>query len=202
MDRILIAEDDATIREELASLLAARGYRPVYAPPCELALLDVNLPGESGFVICRRLKSEHNVPVILLTARTGAEDELAGFGAGADDYVRKPYNAEVLIARIERLLGKPKGVYTVRALTLDEGAFTLYFGGKSAELTKNEARIMHCLMRSSVCPKDELIEKLWTDGCYLDENALYVNINRLREKLRSLGADDYLHTVRGVGYRL
>ena len=99
MDRILIAEDDESIQRELAALLAAHGYLPVFEPPCELALLDVNLPGENGFSLCRRLKSEYNVPVIFLTARESAEDELTGFGAGGDDYVRKPYNAEVLLGR-------------------------------------------------------------------------------------------------------
>ena len=202
MDRILIIEDDESVKSELASLLAARGYMPVFELPCDLALLDVNLPNESGFSVCRRIKSEQGVPVILLTARSGTEDELSGFGAGADDYVRKPYNAEVLMARIERLLHKPRTVFTVRGLTLDEGTFSLVYEGKTASLTKNEARIMYCLMRKELCRKDELIEELWTSDCYLDENTLYVNINRLREKLKSLGAEGYLNTVRGVGYRL
>lgn len=202
MERILIAEDDESVRIELAALVAARGYLPVYDTPCDLALLDVNLPGESGFILCRRLRAEHNVPVILLTARVSTEDELAGFGAGADDYVRKPYNPEVLMARIERLLHKPRKAVTVRELTLDESTFSLYFRGESVSLTKNEVRIMYCLMKKETCPKDEIIEELWTNGCYIDENALYVNIARLREKLRTLGADGYLHTVRGVGYRL
>lgn len=202
MDRILIVEDDEFIKTELAALLRVRGYLPVFAPPCELALLDVNLPGESGFSLCRRLKSEYNVPVIFLTARESTEDELTGFGAGADDYVRKPYNAEVLLVRIERLLNKPRTVFTARELTLDEGSFALHYGGNSVDLSKNEVRILHCLMQKDLCTRDELIEELWTNGCYLDENALYVNINRLREKLKSIGAEDYLHTVRGVGYRL
>ncbi len=202
MDRILIAEDDETIRTELAALLRARGYLPVFQPPCDLALLDVNLPGENGFALCRRLKAERNVPVIFLTARDSAEDELAGFGAGGDDYVKKPYNAAVLLARIERLLGKSRAALSVRGLTLDEGAFKVYYGEKSAELTKNEARILHCLMGRDLCPKDELIEELWTNGCYLDENALYVNVNRLREKLKGLGAEGFIRSVRGVGYRL
>ena len=202
MDRILIAEDDETIRIELAALLRARGYLPVFQPPCDLALLDVNLPRENGFALCRRLKAEKNVPVIFLTARDSAEDELAGFGAGGDDYVKKPYNAAVLLARIERLLGKSRAALSVRGLTLDEGAFKVYYGEKSAELTKNEARILHCLMGRDLCPKDELIEELWTNGCYLDENALYVNVNRLREKLKGLGAEGFIRSVRGVGYRL
>ena len=90
MDRILIAEDDASIREELSQLLRANGYQVVEEPPCELALLDINLPGENGFERCRKLRMHSDVPVIFLTARGSAEDELLGVGMGADDYIRNP----------------------------------------------------------------------------------------------------------------
>ncbi len=120
MDRILVVEDDKTIKDELMTLLAANGYTPVNEPPCELALLDINLPDESGYEICRKLRETSNIPVIFLTARTASEDELLGFGVGADDYIRKPYNSSVLLARIARLL-KRKTVQnlSVRGLTLD-----------------------------------------------------------------------------------
>ena len=104
MDKILVAEDDESIREELTALLRANGYQTVDAPPCDLALLDVNLPDESGFELCRKLRMQSDVPVIFLTARVSSEDEIIGFGVGADDYVRKPYNSSVLLARIARLL--------------------------------------------------------------------------------------------------
>ena len=104
MDKILVIEDDESIRNELTTLLRANGYAPVFEPPCDLALLDINLPGESGYEICRRLRETSDIPVIFLTARTGAEDEILGFGVGADDYIRKPYNSSVLLARIGRLL--------------------------------------------------------------------------------------------------
>lgn len=103
MDRILVVEDDGSVREELTLLLRANGYEVVGQPPCELALLDVNLPGESGFELCRRLRMESDVPVIFLTGRDSAEDELLGFGVGADDYIRKPYHSSVLLARMEAL---------------------------------------------------------------------------------------------------
>lgn len=202
MEKILLIEDDARVREELMIFLRSNGYQPVTEPPCDLALLDVNLPGESGFEICRRLKKNSSVPVVFLTARDSAEDEIIGFGVGADDYIKKPYHSAVLLARIARLLKKNTALFTVRELTLDCAALALYYRDKSVTLTKNETRILYCLMQKSVCDKQDIIEYLWSDNCYLDENALYVNVNRLREKLRELGAEGYLQTVRGVGYRL
>lgn len=203
MDRILIAEDDASIREELTQLLRANGYQVVEEPPCELALLDINLPGENGFERCRKLRMHSDVPVIFLTARGSAEDELLGFGMGADDYIRKPYHSSVLLARIERLLRRKNStLLTSRELTLDLAGMKVTFRDRSAELTKNETRILACLMRKELCTREEIIEDLWQNSLYVDENTLYVNINRLRDKLKKLGAQDYIRTVRGVGYRL
>ena len=119
MERIFVVEDDESIREELKTLLEANGYKAVDAPPCDLALLDVNLPGENGFEICRKLRMHSDVPVIFLTARDSAEDEIVGFGVGADDYIRKPYNSSVLLMRIARLLKRQFAPTTVRGLTLD-----------------------------------------------------------------------------------
>lgn len=197
-----MAEDDEVIRNELTALLAANGYDPVFAPPCDLALLDVNMPEENGFELCRRIKRTSSAPVIFLTARDSVEDEITGFGIGGDDYIRKPYNSAILLARIARLLNKTNKVYTVRGLTLDLLALTLSYGERSVTLTKNEARIVYSLMNREVCGKDEIIEDLWVNECYVDENALYVNINRIRDKLKELGAEGFLRTVRGVGYKL
>ena len=166
MQRIWIVEDDESIREELSALLRGNGYLPVQAPPCELALIDVNLPGESGFELCRKWKEKSAAP------------------------------------RIARLLRPEKRVLSAEGLTLDEDAFTLWHGEKSVTLTKTEQRILHCLLQKRLCSKQMLMEELWSDSYYVDENTLYVNINRLREKLRSIGAEGAVQTVRGVGYRL
>lgn len=203
MEKILVVEDDTGIRDELTVLLQANGYQVVNEPPCDLALLDINLPGESGFEACRRLRQHSDVPVIFLTARESAEDEILGFGVGADDYIRKPYNSSVLLARIARLLRrKSNPAMTVRELTLNLADMTVHFQGKSAELTKNETRILACLMGKELCTREEIIEDLWNNSLYIDENTLYVNINRLRDKLKKMGAEHYIRTVRGVGYRL
>jgi DNA-binding response OmpR family regulator len=203
MEKILVVEDDDAIREELFTLLHTNGYQPVQKPPCDLALLDISLPGESGYEICRRLRQHSSVPVIFLTARETAEDELLGFSVGADDYIRKPYHSSVLLARIARLLQrKSSPVLSVRGLTLNLAALSVQYRDAAAELTKNETRILACLMQKELCTREELIEDLWNNSLYIDENTLYVNIRRLREKLGKMGAQEFLHTVRGVGYRL
>lgn len=203
MKKVLIIEDDEAIRTELITLLRANGYLPVEAQPCDLILMDINLPGESGFTRCRKLRQSSDTPVIFLTARDTPEDELLAFGVGGDDFIRKPYNSAVLLARIGRIL-KSTGTdtLTVRGLTLDLPGMKAVFDGNTVELTKNETRILWCLMQKELCTRDELIEDLWTNGMYIDGNTLYVNIGRLREKLAQIGAKDFIRTMRGVGYRL
>ncbi|MGN0276105.1 MAG: response regulator transcription factor, partial [Hominisplanchenecus sp.] len=191
------------IRTELTTLLLTNGYLPVEEDPCDLILMDVNLPGENGFILCRKLRQSSNVPVIFLTARDTPEDELLAFGVGGDDFIRKPYNSAVLLARIARILKTTANdILTVRGLTLDLPGMRAVFGGTAVELTKNEVRILRCLMQKDICTREELIEDLWTNGMYIDGNTLYVNIGRLREKLGQIGATDFIRTVRGVGYRL
>lgn len=203
MKRILIVEDDEAIRTELKTLLNANGYLAVDEQPCDLILMDINLPGDSGFTRCRKLRERDNTPVIFLTARDTPEDELLAFGVGGDDFIRKPYNSAVLLARIGRILkSTANDSLTVRGLTLDLPGMRALYGGSAAELTKNETRILWCLMRKELCSRDELIEDLWNNGMYIDGNTLYVNIGRLRDKLAQIGARDFIRTVRGVGYRL
>lgn len=203
MKRIMIVEDDEAIRTELITLLRANGYLPVEAQPCDLILMDINLPGESGFTRCRKLRQSSDTPVIFLTARDTPEDELLAFGVGGDDFIRKPYNSAVLLARIGRMLkNTAMDALTVRGLTLDLPGMRASFADNAVELTKNETRILWCLMQKELCTREELIEDLWTNGMYVDGNTLYVNIGRLREKLEKIGAGDFIRTVRGVGYRL
>ena len=203
MKRIRIIEDDDAIRTELTTLLFTNGYLPVEEDPCDLILMDVNLPGENGFILCRKLRQSSNVPVIFLTARDTPEDELLAFGVGGDDFIRKPYNSAILLARISRILKTTANdTLTVRGLTLDLAGMRAVFCGSFVELTKNEVRILSCLMQKEICTREELIEDLWTNGMYIDGNTLYVNIGRLREKLGQIGATDFIRTVRGVGYRL
>ena len=148
MKRIRIVEDDTAIRTELKTLLQANGYLPVEDGPCDLILMDVNLPGESGFTRCRKLRQTSNTPVIFLTARDTPEDELLAFGVGGDDFIRKPYHSSVLLARLGRLLKDTANDNpTVRGLTLDLPGMKAIYGENAVELTKNEARILWCLMQ-------------------------------------------------------
>ena len=206
MKRIQIIEDDEAIRTELKTLLRANGYQPVDEPPCDLILMDVNLPGESGFSLCRKLRQTSATPVIFLTARDTPEDELLAFSVGGDDFIRKSYDRGWLLANdsvaTPMLKNTAGDTLNVRGLTLDLPGMKAIFDGQAAELTKNEARILWCLMQKDLCTRDELIEDLWTNGMYIDGNTLYVNIGRLREKLGQIGAADFVRTVRGVGYRL
>ena len=203
MKKILIVEDDLVIKKELFDLLRANGYLPVETPPCDLALLDVNLPNQSGYDICMQLRKTSNLPIIFLTGRDSAADELLAFSVGADDFIRKPYHSAVLLARIARLLkNDTNDCLSANGLTLHLSNLTAEYEESSVVLTKNEAHILACLMKKDLCTKEEIIEELWRSKSYLDENTLYVNISRLREKLKQLGMEHCIHTVRGVGYRL
>lgn len=202
MEKIFILEDDKVIKNELRKLLISNGYAVVEKSPFDLALLDVNVPGESGYEVCRKIRSESDVPVIFLTAMDAVENEILGFGVGADDYIRKPYNSSVLLARIARLLRRKSCALKCGEMSLDTEEMKVYYGERSTELTKNEVKILACLMKKSLCTREEIIETLWNDSVYIDDNTLSVNISRLREKLKSVGATDSIRTVRGVGYRL
>ena len=203
MEKILVIEDDEAIKNELTTLLHANGYLTTDEPPCDLALIDINLPGENGFEICRKLRLQSDMPIIFLTARNTSEDELLGFGVGADDFIRKPYHSSVLLARIARLLQrKSSALVTAKGLTLNLADQTVSFEDQTEPLTKNETRVLSCLMKKELCTREEIIEDLWSNSLYIDDNTLNVNINRLRTKLARMGANGYIRTVRGVGYRL
>ncbi len=202
MPIIKIVEDDKTIYEELRTLLMDHGYEMTEEDTCDLYLLDVNLPGKSGYDLCAEIRKKSKTPVIFLTAKDTPMDELYAFSIGADDFVTKPYHPAVLLARIERLLKKDKNELEKNGLTLKTAQLLMEYSGKEIMLTKNESQILYFLMQKEVVSKTELIEKLWTSKLYIDENTLYVNITRLRNKLNDIGATDFLKTIRGVGYKL
>lgn len=203
MNRILVMEDDISIKKELYVLLRANGYQPIDSMPCELALLDINMNGESGYEVCRRIRQTSNIPIIFLTARDTPEDELLGFAVGADDYIKKPYNSAVLLARIASHFKRQNmDSLSSHGITLNLTSLTVCSDNKSTTLTRNEARILACLMKKELCSRNEIIEDLWNNSLYIDENTLYVNINRLRDKLKDIGMGHLITTVRGVGYRL
>ncbi|MDR0445628.1 MAG: response regulator transcription factor [Oscillospiraceae bacterium] len=220
MYRILIVEDDTVLRKELAALLEKHGYKTITAESfggiaelaaetsSHLVLLDINLPGSDGFQICRELRSRSAIPIIVVTSRAGDADELVSMHLGADYFITKPYNTQLLLAKIsaiiERVYGRGSAEMKHGDLTLNVGKSSVSRGERAAELTKNELRIMQLLIesRGNIVPRDELIHALWQTDSFVDDNTLTVNVNRLRKKLSEIGAAEALKTKRGLGYSL
>ncbi len=221
--KIVIIEDEAIIRRELKLLLENALYevfsledfhdaaaQTVSFMP-DLVLLDVNLPDCSGFDVCTQIRERSRVPVIFLTSRTDAMDELTGMLKGGDDYITKPYQPSILLARIAAVLKRTKGnafgetlQFSHNGVELDLSRCSLRVGDKSAELTKNEMKILHRLFRQpgQYVSRMELIEYLWENQIFIDDNTLSVHVTRIREKLRQMGVTDFIGTKRGVGYRI
>ena len=220
MQTILIIEDDQTIREELAVLLKNEGYQvqimtefeaipeQVYSIRPDLVLLDLGLPGGDGLSLCAAIRKIE--PIIVVTSRTSTLDELQALNLGSDDYVTKPYNIPVLLARIKAVLRRNGGKVTEPdileavglQLSLTKGTVTA--SGGTTELTRNELKILVHLMAHAgeIVSRADLIEALWDSQIYIDDNTLSVNVTRLRNKLEGLGMPDVIKTRRGMGYQL
>ena len=220
MEKILIIEDDKTIREELSILLTNNNYdvssieefldieKSIKDINPDLILLDINLPNTDGFKVIKEIKRVTLKPVIFVTSRNTLEDELRSLNSGGYDFITKPYNKELLLLKIRKCLDEvnPKNhkELIVNGVILDLHLSKIKYQDKEIELTRNEFLLMYYLFLNypNILSKDMLIEYLWNDKFYLDENILIVNINRLRNKLRDIGLDDFIKTVRGVGYKL
>lgn len=227
--QIVIVEDDKGIRKELKQLLKNALYevkiieefKDVAGQICrmtplpDLVLLDLNLPEESGFDICTRLKEHSDIPIIFLTSRTDSMDELMGILKGADDYITKPFNPPILLARIgvvlKRTTNRNAEKSRTDALNLEyKGVILNVAGGyieykeKKADLTKNELKILHLLYqkKGEIVPRLDMIEYLWDNEVFIDDNTLSVNVTRLRGKLADIGVTDFIETKRGMGYRI
>ena len=209
MRKIMIIEDDPAIREELALLLENEGYTPVALTrftdvPAQAArenpdliLLDIGLPGKDGFSLCAGLRRAVPAPVIFVTSRDAGVDEARALSLGGDDYITKPYSVPVLLARI-------KAVLDAGALRLSLTKGTVSAGGRAVELTRNELQILACLMAHAgqIVSRADLIDALWDNQIYIDDNTLSVNMTRLRGKLAGIGLADAIKTRRGMGYQL
>lgn len=221
MKKILIIEDDATLREELRLLLENGGYAPCIATDFEnaadeaarirpdLVLLDILLPDANGQSILRDIRSGSDVPVIMLTSRSTDADEIISRSSGADDYVTKPYNPALLLLRIETVLRRTGGrgseeELTYRGMRLNLLRSSVTYKGAETVLSRNEMNILHCLLkkRGTIVSRDELMDYLWDRSDFVDDNTLTVNINRLRKRLEGLGYPDVIETRRKQGYML
>ena len=207
------------MREALIRLLTQYGYScdssddyprlvsAVLSSQPDLVLLDINLPYQDGFEVCRALRRGSAVPILVLTSRATDFDELLSLNLGADDFITKPYNAQVLLARMQKLLSRARGpsagaVLVHGGLTLNLLTATISHDGREESLTRNELGILRLLMagRGNILPRDAIINALWQSEAFIDENTLNVNIVRLRRKLASVGLAGYLKTKRGLGY--
>lgn len=220
MFKIFIVEDEEKIVKELTLILNKYGYSTSFSFDFEnivdciinespdLVLLDINLPYYDGFYICRELRKSSNIPIIVVTSRDSDMDELMSINLGADDFITKPYNTQILLARIGTLLKRTYNnsneIFKLRELTYNLSTSEATFLANKIDLTKNESKILYILFQNKgkIVSRDKLIKTLWQDEEFVDDNTLTVNINRLRKKLEELGAKDYLQTKRGQGYIL
>ena len=218
MSQIFVVEDDAAIRGELLQVLERNGFQTahcerfdhvvedVLAADPDLVLLDLTLPGTDGQFVCRELRAESTVPIVVLTSRVTEIDEVMSMTMGADDFVSKPYSSRVLIARITALLRRvgasEPSTLKHAGVELDPARSLAYANGRQVELTKNEMRILSLLMSKAgtIVSREAIMRDLWDSDAFVDDNTLTVNINRLRGTLEKIGVTGYLTTHRGRGY--
>ena len=220
MTKILVVEDDHQIQQELVLLLQRNGFeaqalmsfesvpQQIIAAHPDLVLLDLNLPGIDGQQICREVRQLSNVPIIVVTSRNTDLDELMVLSLGADDFIAKPYNTQILLMHITSVLRRANSDVTTGTklshggVTLDSSSCKVSANQKSVELTKNELRILSLLMQNAgtVVSRQRIQEELWQSDEFVDDNTLTVNISHLRNTLASIGVEDFVMTRRGLGY--
>lgn len=218
MKRIAIVEDELFMREELSDILRKADYeveeirefqdaaRTLLKLLPDLVLLDLNLPESSGFQICREMKQKSSIPVLVLTSRDQLQDELHALNLGADEYLIKPCRKERLLARISNVLKRYEGrpnLLEGPGCLLDRLTYTLYIHNSSVVLPKNQGKILEIFLLhgEEIVSKEELCTAIWGTTEFIDENALQVNLTRLKKTLAGLKMHRQIVPVRGLGYR-
>ena len=222
MSKILIVEDDKKLRQELETFLNKNGFeakgldnfdntiQDILEEKADLVLLDINLPYTDGEFVCKEVRKASNVPIIMVTSRDNEIDELMSLNYGADQYVTKPYNIQILLAKINVLLKRNQNVgrnpekIDCYDFVLNIAERTIENDNQKMDLTKNEYNILYYLSthKKEVVSRDEIMDYLWESEEFIDDNTLNVNIKRLRTKLEELGLHDRIETKRGQGYIL
>ncbi|MDQ0061739.1 response regulator transcription factor [Paenibacillus harenae] len=220
MFRIMIIEDDEKIRNIVADALRKWQYEVIELASFErildafteeqphLVLMDVNLPVFDGFYWCQQIRTVSKVPILFLSSRDQHMDVIMAINMGADDYVQKPFDLGVLVAKVSALLRRN---YTYqddslqiahRHLVFHLSNSSVQYGARTAELSRNEFIILQTLMRNigKIISRDDLMQVLWNDEQFIDDNTLTVNVNRLRRKIAALGVDEFIATRKGMGY--
>ncbi|MED3854551.1 response regulator transcription factor [Priestia megaterium] len=225
MQKILIIEDDPKIAEHLQSYIGKYGFNATivenfddvmeefHKHKPDLVLLDINLPSFDGYYWCRQIRKESICPVIFISARVGEMDQVMALENGGDDFITKPFHPEIVMAKIRSQLRRAYGEYAsqvqerileIEGLKLFPERLELSFCNKTILLSKKETDIIESLLERypRVAGREDLLEKLWDEQVYVDENTLNVNIARVRKKFEEVGLSGLVETVRGAGYRL
>lgn len=220
MFSIMIVEDNEQLQNEIGGLLTRNGYRVIKTMEFDkipklvkennphLILLDINLPYDDGFKICTEIRSSSNVPIIFITSRDTNVDELMSITLGGDDFITKPYNAQILLARINSLLRRAypnenSGDFIeYNGIKLNILSSKVEYRDSEIELTKNELKILHYLMinKGRIVSRVDIMEYLWDSAMFVNDNTLTVNITRLRNKFEEIGVSEFIKTKRGQGY--
>lgn len=222
MQKILIVEDDEKLSKELEKFLSQNGYEverltnfkncieDILKSKCGLILLDINLPGNNGEYICKEVRKVSEVPIVMITSVDNELDQLISLNYGADDYITKPFNLQILLAKIATILKRANNTNSeqnklnCKDFILNMSKSTIEKDGKEIELTKNEFKIIYYLVkkRGQIVSREDIMNYLWDSEMFVDDNTLTVNITRLRNKLEEVQLKDILETRRGQGYIL
>lgn len=222
MQKILIVEDDEKLSKELEKFLSQNGYEisritsfeniinDILNSKCNMVLLDINLPGNNGEYICKEVRKISEVPIVMITSVDSELDQLISLNYGADDYITKPFNLQILLAKIATILkrtnsnNKNQSKIDCKDFILNLSKSTIEKEEKEIELTKNEFKIIYYLVqnRGKIVPREEIMSYLWDSEMFVDDNTLTVNITRIRNKLEEINLKDILETRRGQGYIL
>ncbi|HKL98911.1 MAG TPA: response regulator transcription factor [Mobilitalea sp.] len=223
MPKIMIIEDDTQLRTQIKEVLLRYGY-DVYAVEMfhnveeqfvkvepNLVLLDINLPYYDGNYYCRMFRKHSKIPIVIISARNSDIDQILSMELGADEYIVKPFNIQVLIAKINALIRRLYGDYSnsesskdinVHGITLDSASFKVLYKKSAKELSKNDYKLLKMFLQNinQVLSREELLEEIWDESSFVDDNTLTVNVTRVKSKLADLGIYDVIKTKRGVGY--
>ncbi|APC41758.1 response regulator transcription factor [Clostridium estertheticum] len=219
MNKILIIEDDLKLKKYMQEYLNAYDYKTILLNDFDnvledvqhiepnLIILDINLPTFDGFYFLKIIRNKSNVPVIIVSARSEEGEQIRGMELGADDYITKPFGMGILLAKVNAVLRRTNNVVTTEdfnicGLTLNSDSMRLVFEEKIVDLSKNEYKLLKLFMSNcgKVITREELLETLWDDTDFIDDNTLTVNITRVKKKLKDLEVENSIVTKRGVGY--
>ena len=222
MYKIMIVEDDSVIANQMSKFLYTWDYHVEIATDLrnvmndfsnirpDLVFMDITLPYKNGYYWCEEIRKVSKVPIIFISSASDNMNIVMAMNAGADDYIAKPFDLQVLVAKLQALLRRTydfanqMNFLEYEGVRLNIGNNVVIYEDKSVELTKNEGKILKILLerKGEIVERDTLMEYLWQTDCYVDDNTLSVNVNRLRKTLEEIGICDFIKTKKGIGYKI